>query len=78
MPAFENELPVVEIIFPVPQIMISANCGDSFFSSFFCSSNCDRFIIFFFKILWMYCKDKKVVCRLDREHEREIALPSPM
>ncbi len=31
MPAFENELPIVGIIFPVPQIMISAICWGIYF-----------------------------------------------
>ncbi len=88
LPAFENEPPVVGILFPVPHIMIHQLreilfsilrnflfiylcqrskmnyqlwgsfflflklryppiAGDSFFSSFFRSSNCDRFITFF-------------------------------
>ncbi len=64
MPAFENYLPIVGILFPVPQIMIHQLLGIPFLADF-SVPNCDppitrvpfsRFFknYFFFKILWMY------------------------
>ncbi len=40
MPVFETNVPIVGILFPVPQIMIHQLLGILFFSRFFCS-NCD-------------------------------------